>query len=633
MTASNAHPLTNLPLWGRVARTLALGLGACMFTSVWWVIIAISGWGVSLRVVLTLGERLGSLDPVAWSVLLGVHAASLLLLLGVLWTLMKQLALPKGFRFWLNMACVGLAAGDLLLWAVVRVLPSAQILFAPTVLSLALLLLVLSLLPLREMWLFSRWKHEGPTRRVLIVGGGFGGMYTALELDRRLGYHPGLEVVLLDRRNYFLFPPLLPSVATGAIETRQVTSPFRRVFEATNVQFRREEIVDVDFEARTVRSEVVMASDTDQPDRKIQRTMAYDLLVLSPGSTIQTYGTPGVRRHAFFMRELSDAVGLRNHIIDCFENAATETNPSLQRQLMRFVIVGGGPTGVELAAELHDLVMGVLADRYPEVNHNFIEVYLVQSAAGLVPGWDARLAAATEAQIAAMQIKVLLGVKVRGVTAHAVELDTGEHIATRTVCWCAGTRPSPLLKRCALRLERGRALVEPDLQAVGMDGVYVLGDAAAVTDPRTGRPLPPLAQVAVQQGTYLGQSLVRRLKGEPMRPFKYFDYGALMAVGERFAVASLMGMQLTGPIAWFIWRTLYIAKMVGLGNRVRVVLDWTLDLLLERSIAQIGAGRQPERMEVQLSDRAHASQQRADALADGDMWPTAGADSPPTGEC
>ena len=175
--------------------------------------------------------------------------------------------------------------------------------------------------------------------RVVIVGGGFAGLYTAMELDRRLGHHRSLEIVVLDRRNYFLFPPLLPSVATGAIETRQVTYPFRRIFEATNVVFRKETVESIDLAAKVVHTR----ADVDEQSAACHRALRYDALVLAPGSDTQTFRTPGVAEHAFFMRELGDAVSVRNHIIDCFELAAQENSTERRAALLRFVVVGAGP--------------------------------------------------------------------------------------------------------------------------------------------------------------------------------------------------------------------------------------------------------------------------------------------------
>jgi len=422
---------------------------------------------------------------------------------------------------------------------------------------------------------------------VVIVGGGFAGLYTALELDRRLGHHRSLEIVVLDRRNYFLFPPLLPSVATGAIETRQVTYPFRRIFEATSVVFRKETVESIDVGARVIHTR----ADVDEKSTALHRELRYDALVLAPGSDTQTFRTPGVAEHAFFMRELGDAVSVRNHIIDCFELAAQEQSAERRAALLRFVVVGGGPTGVELMAEIRDLIEHVLTVRYPEVSPEEVDLVLVQSGAQILPGWHPTVVQRATDQLHALEVRTLTGRKVQSVSEFAVALDGGETLPARTTVWCAGVKPAGLLGAVDLpKHPSGRVPVEEDLRVPGRPEVFVLGDAALCQ--HEGKSLPPLGQVAFQQGTHTGKNLARLIRGEPLTPFRYFNYGALVSVGEHFAAIDLMGVRMSGALAWFIWRTLYLTKLVGFGNKVRVVLDWSLDLLVERSISQISASRQ-----------------------------------------
>ena len=596
MTRSRNHQLPNLSLPVRLAATAVLLLAFLVFVSVWFSSVLMTGWGFALETFLELGTTLNQIRTISlkwFGGMFGLHALSIPVILAVANVLFRRVALPRGARVAIMALPVVLGLLDALCWIL---LPSVGIARAALPFLLALesvVILYLIVTPLIEMWIFSRWKSpDGRPRRVVIVGGGFGGLYAALGLDRVLGYNRDLEIIVLDRKNYFLFPPMLPSVATGAIETRQVTYPFRRVFEATNVIFRKENVCSVDLASRTVHTSVDLDVDEGPNTRRGAGAIQYDYLILAPGSETNTFRTPGADRYCFYMRELGDATALRNHIIDLFEAAAHEPDHRMVRELLRFVIVGGGPTGVELAAEIQDLVDHVLCKRYPEVDPTFVEVYIVQSAPHVLPGWDENLIRDTASQLQKLKIRQLLGTRVVKVSARSVTLGSGEELQTRTVVWCAGVKPSRLLASTGLPLGKdGKVPVELDLRVSGHDNVFVLGDVASCPDPRTGKPLPALAQVALQQGAVTALNLRALLMGRATRPFRYFNYGSLLAVGERFAVVDLIGLRLSGFLAWLIWRTLYVAKLVGFGNRVRVVLDWTLDLLVERSISQIWSTR------------------------------------------
>jgi NADH dehydrogenase len=439
------------------------------------------------------------------------------------------------------------------------------------------------------MWWYRRWKSPtGKPIRVVIVGGGFAGLYAALGLNKKLGYNHDLELTLLDRRNYFLFPPLLPSAAAGTIETRQVSFPFRRIFETTNIAFRKVSVSEIDPRAGIVRGVIEVSTDPQTGERIERETIQpYDYLVFAPGSSNQTYDVPGVERYAFFMRELNDAVVLRNHVINCFERAAVMLDEGARREMLSFVIVGGGPTGVETASELHDLIENILLKRYPEIPPNLPQVTIMQSGSQILDGWSPEIVAMTRNQLEKMGIEVRLGMRVSKVGAHSVQAGNVS-LQTRTVVWTAGVKPSPLAARSGLELHScGRIEVQEDCRARGYDNIFVLGDVAHYIDPRTRKALPPLGQVAFQQGTHTAKNLVRLLSGKGTKPFRYFNFGGLVSVGEHFAAVNLLGVTLSGFVGWFVWRTLYLFKLVGFGNKVRVVLDWTLDLVLERSISQI----------------------------------------------
>lgn len=595
MARIDAHPLKNLPSWRKVLASAGLLTGVALFIATLGLSVLLTNWTVSLAGLLGWGEmlpRVKGYGPVWFPALFALHATSLLLVAVVATRLFRRVALPRRARAAATFALTFLGVADALCWGFLGMSGVARALLGPVVALEAMALGYLVGRPLRDMWLYARWhpKPGASPTRVVIVGGGFAGLYAASKLDAVLGYHPQLEVTVLDQRNYFLFPPLLPSVATGAIETRQVTYPFRRIFEATNVRFRKETVERVDLAAKVVVSRADV--DVSGPEaRNCHRETAYDFLVLSPGSDTQTFGTKGVAQHAFFMRELGDAVAVRNQIIDCFELAAQEPSRERRQQLLRFVVVGGGPTGVELVAEVRDLVELVLFKRYPEIEPDDVHLVLVQSGPSVLPGWHSEVVRRASQQLAHLEVDVRTGCRVLEVGPSNVTLEGNEVLDSRTCVWCAGVKPAGLLQSIALQKHpSGRVPVGADLRAEGHPDVFVLGDAALFME--KGRPLPPLGQVAFQQGTCTGANLARLIRGRPARPFRYFNYGALLSVGEHFAAIDLLGVRLSGFVAWFVWRSLYLTKLVGFGNKVRVVLDWTLDLLFERSISQVSASRQ-----------------------------------------
>jgi NADH dehydrogenase len=592
MPRSNAYALRNLALPKKIAISLGLVFGLVLFLSAWVISVAAINWGFSWMTVVDWGVRVAMLERDLRWLLFGAHVVSLALLLPLSLALVRRMPLPRLTRRALFAVATALAIADVSAWLLLPFLGFERAALGGIVLALAMLLGYLVGAPLKAIWQTRSWREPARPVRVVIVGGGFAGLDSALGLDRVLGWSDKLELTVIDRKNYFLFPPLLPSVSVGAIETRQVTYPFRRIFEATNIRFKKETVERIDLERRVIVSKVDVDADASGRNVHVRHDETpFDYLVLAPGSTTQTFNTPGCE-HAFFMRELGDAIALRNHIIDCFETAAREADRELVSKMLRFVVIGAGPTGVEVASEVRDLIDKVLLPRYPEVEPDLIDVVLVDTGERVLPGWNPAVAASAERQLAHLGVRVLHQARVSEISTEWVKLKDGTTLHARTACWCAGVAASPLLAHSGLSLDRaGRVAVEADCRVPGQPHVFVLGDAATFAG-KDGRPLPPLGQVAFQQGAQTAKNLVRLLRGEATRPFQYFDFGQLVSVGHQFAAVRLLGIRLSGFVAWFVWRSLYLAKLVGFGNKLRVMLDWTLDLFVERSSSQIHATRE-----------------------------------------
>ena len=584
--------LPNLRLQTKVIYTALIAVALAFYLATWHNIMSFVYLETDLLPKQTLtGIALGILaakDYQHFSLLFALHAASLLILLSISFVLFRKTSLRRRTKKILLAIAILLITLDLLAWYQAPSCSSSNSIVGILGLISGIPLVSLALVPLFQLWVYKRWKNpEGRRQRVVIIGGGFAGLYTALGLNRKLGYHKDLEIVVLDKKNYFLFPPLLPSAAAGTIETRQVSYPFRRIFETTNIIYRKLAVTSIEPKQQIIRGALASETNSDQISNQIE--LKFDYLVLAPGSITQTFGTKGVVENAFFMRQLNDAVILRNHVINCFERAALSTSEDEKKKLLSFMVIGAGPTGIETATEIYDLIHSVLLKRYPEVESSIPKVSIIQSGESILPGWDPKIIGMVVKQLKKVKINIYLNSRVAEVGKDFLSLGSaGSKLYASTIIWCAGVKPAEILRTSGLPLHTSqRIAVDDDLRVPGYKNIFVLGDAAHLISKKTNRALPPLGQVAFQQGSHTANNIVKLLNAKSTKPFSYFDFGGLVSVGEHYAAVNLMGLKVSGFIGWFIWRSLYLAKLVGFSNKVRVVLDWTLDLLIERSISQI----------------------------------------------
>jgi NADH dehydrogenase len=418
---------------------------------------------------------------------------------------------------------------------------------------------------------------ECPT--VVILGGGFGGAYCAAALEKEIKDR-GIEIILIDRHNYFTFYPLLVEAGTGSLEPRHAVVSIRKFLHRT--AFRMAEVDAIDFRARRVSYRIRQSREAG--------SLAYDHLVLALGSVTRLPDIPGLREFGLQMKSLTDAVGLRDRVIQLLEAADATMDPTLRRAMLSLIVVGGNYTGAEVAGEF-DVFFKEASRYYKNVRASDCRVTLIEIADRILGALEPELSDYALARMRRRGIDVRLETSVSRIEENQVTLSTGEVLAASTVVWCAGIAPNPLIARMELPVDkRGYILCQPDLRVQGFDNVWAIGDGAVNGDPQ-GRPYPATAQHAVGQARRAARNIARVLAGAEPQPCVLADRGSLAALGCRTAVAKLFGLKLSGFWAWFLWRTVYLAKMPGWARRLRVALDWTVDLFFRRDYVQLGAHR------------------------------------------
>ena len=391
--------------------------------------------------------------------------------------------------------------------------------------------------------------------RVVVVGAGFGGLWTARGLANR-----PVDVTLVDRNNYHTFFPLLYQVAAAELVPTDIAYPVRSIFrKARNVDVRMTELIGLDLDGQ--------AALTDSG------RFPYDYLVLALGSEPSFFGVPGAREHAFPLRWMADAVPLRHHVLTRFE-AAVSADPDRRRRLLTFVVVGGGPTGVEYAGALSELVHGPLLEDFPGLSRDEIRIEIVEASDGLLRGMPVKLGRYALERLTRRSVGVRLGVSVEAVEIDRVRLSEGAMLPTETVVWTAGVRGEPRVAEWGLPVTRGgRVPVTEELRLEGRPEVFVIGDLAYLEDSE-GRPLPQVAQVAIQQGRLAAGNIGALTSGRSTRAFRYKDPGMLAVIGRNAAVAHVFGFAFRGLMAWLLWLGIHISWLIGFRNRALVLVNW-----------------------------------------------------------
>jgi NADH dehydrogenase len=420
---------------------------------------------------------------------------------------------------------------------------------------------------------------------VLILGGGYGGLYTARKLEKILP-PASATVTIVNDVNFMLYTPLLPGAAGGTLEPRHVVVPLREELESTNLYLGH--VLSAD----PVRREVRVRSAEGR-----EESLPYDQLVVALGSISRTLPIPGLKEHAVGFKTLSEAIALRNRVLHSMERAETVEDDETRTALLTFVVVGAGYAGLEGIAELQDMAADILR-LYPRSRLHGLRFMLVEARDRVMPEISPDLAEAATAELRRRGIEVRTNTTIERVSAASVELSSGEVVPTRTVAWTAGVKPHPVVGRLGLPLtDGGRLKADRFCQVEGFSDVWAIGDAAAIPDPaRPGQPSPPTAQHALRQARVVASNVARALGqgGGRRRAFRYKTLGVFVDMGRHQAVAETLGIKWRGFPAWFLARTYHLTMMPGAKRRTRLMLDWTIGLLFGRDASELGGlGRAP----------------------------------------
>ncbi|MEM6428190.1 MAG: NAD(P)/FAD-dependent oxidoreductase [Deinococcota bacterium] len=411
--------------------------------------------------------------------------------------------------------------------------------------------------------------------RVVVIGGGYAGVTAAQVLERELAHDPTVGIFLISQTNYLVHTPMLSEVSSSAVNPQDISPPLRNFFK--RVQVVQGTVKNVSMDGQ----QVTLAADARSPER----TLAFDQLILAPGGVPNFFGNDSVAKHAFTFKSLSDAMCLRNQLIDCFERADLEPDEAKRRELLTFVVAGGGFAGVELIGGLNDFARGMVS-YYPNIAADEVSLILVHARDQILPELSASLGEYAQDKLEQRGVTFKLNARVTGAEANAV-LIGDERIPSRTFVWTAGNKPSPILETLGLPLnKRGQLELDTELRVVGVPGVWAAGDCAQIPDLTTGGMCPPTAQHALREGKLAGYNVAASLKGKPIKTFKYKSVGSLASLGHQLAVAEVMGVRFSGFFAWFMWRAIYLIKLPTFQKQLRVGLDWWLDVFFPPDIVQ-----------------------------------------------
>ncbi|MDC1103575.1 NAD(P)/FAD-dependent oxidoreductase [Nitrosopumilus sp.] len=426
-------------------------------------------------------------------------------------------------------------------------------------------------------------------KKIVILGSGFAAVECAKRIENEFGNDPEIELVMIGEDNFLLFTPMLPQVASGMIETRHIVFPIRTICKKT--KFYEGRIKNIDPYGKLV----TLWGTGDKRSISIH----YDFLVVALGSETNFFGMADVEKNAYTMKTLNDAVMLRNRIIDMLEQAENETNPILRKSFLNFVVVGGGFAGIETAGELMDLLLDV-RKYYPSIQKDDLKVIVLEAMGEILPGFNKKLAEFAKQKLKERGIDIQLKKAVTSFDGNEVTIKTLDEtpkdsidqseinsIITKTLIWTAGITPVNTIKRSMFKTEKGKIVINNFLEVTKFPGVFAIGDCALFIDPITNRPFPPTAQIAEAQAKMAAKNLISLIKNSEKEKFVYHSKGQLAIIGKRTGIATFLGINISGFLAWLIWRNVYLSKIPTFDKKTRVFLDWMIDLFFDRDVSRL----------------------------------------------
>ena len=451
------------------------------------------------------------------------------------------------------------------------------------------------------MWGDRLTRHK---KKIVILGGGFAGVECTRRLEAKFGDDPEIELVMVSEDNFLLFTPMLPQVASGMIETRHIVMPIRTVCEKT--KFYEGRIKNIDPYGKLV-------TIWGTGDRR-SISIHYDFLVIALGSQTNFFGMADVEKNAYTMKTLNDAVMLRNRIIDMLEQSENETDTILRKSFLNFVVVGGGFAGVETAGELMDLLLDA-RKHYPTIHKDDLKVVVLEALPKILPGFNQKLAEFAKEKMQERGIEIRLKTAVTSFDGNEVATksldespkDPVDHtktgaIRTKTLIWTAGVTPVNTIKRSMFKTYKGKVIVNEYLEIPDFPGVFAIGDCALILDPESQRPFPPTAQIAEAQARTGAKNLGALITSSKKEKFTYKPKGQMAIIGKRAGIATFLGTNISGFWAWVIWRNVYLSKIPTFDKKIRVLLDWMIDLFFDRDISRLKLMKRETKKEYRMLD-------------------------------
>jgi NADH dehydrogenase FAD-containing subunit len=471
------------------------------------------------------------------------------------------------------------------------------------------------------------------SKKVLILGGGFAGVEVLRRLQNRFQNDVSVDITMVSKDNFLLFTPMLHEVASGMIETRHIVTPIRAF--CNRAKFYAAKVKRIDLNNKEVYIESspfssivhVRTSNNNNNFESLNKgstnaaapllsnlhmnLLQYDYLVIAVGSETKFFGMTDIEKHTFTIKSWNDAIVIRNHVIhqleqaevllrqqikspgfDDYDSSETTTKSNQKERLLTFVIVGGGFAGVETAGELNDFLRDSVEDYYHNIESKDVRVIIIQSGKRLLPEMSGELAEFAMQKLTQSGVEVILGTRVTGATENEVKIKDGRIIPTNTIIWTGGVAPNPIVEEISCKHDErsGRIAVNKFLEVEGYPGVFAIGDCAFIIDPHTGKPYPPTAQHAIREGTVVSNNIISLIEGKAESNRKAFDYktkGMMASIGKRNGVGELLGFEVQGFVAWWIWRSYYLANLPTLQKKIRVMVDWTLDFFFRRDVTML----------------------------------------------